>query len=71
MQESASTVPAAHADENYLNHDRGLLSWLFTLDHKRIGVMYLIGIMTSFVLGGLFALLIRAELLTPGKMFLN
>ncbi len=71
MQESATHAPVGHADENYLTHDRGLLSWLFTLDHKRIGVMYLIGIMTSFVLGGLFALLIRAELLTPGKMFLS
>jgi len=71
MQETAAIVPAGHADENYLTHDRGLLSWLFTLDHKRIGLMYLIGIMTSLVLGGLFALLIRAELMTPGKMFLS
>ncbi|MCH5372959.1 MAG: cbb3-type cytochrome c oxidase subunit I, partial [Planctomycetes bacterium] len=57
--------------DNYLTHDRGLLSWLATLDHKRIGVMYLVGILTSFLLGGLMALLIRAELFTPGKMFLS
>ncbi len=59
-----------HGD-NYLTHDRGLWSWVFTLDHKRIGVMYLVGIMSSFLLGGVFALLIRAELFTPGKMFLT
>ncbi len=68
-------LPAGHASavpgDNYLTHDRGLWSWVFTLDHKRIGVMYLVGIMTSFLLGGIFALLIRAELFTPGKMFLS
>ncbi|HBZ01432.1 MAG TPA: cytochrome c oxidase subunit I, partial [candidate division Zixibacteria bacterium] len=36
-----------------------------TLDHKRIGVMYLIGITTAFLLGGIFAVLIRIELLHP------
>ncbi len=52
--------------ETYLNQSKGLLSWMFTLDHKRIGVMYLLGIIFSFGLGGLFALLIRAELFFPG-----
>ena len=34
-------APAASgADDNYLTHDKGLASWLLTLDHKRIGVMY-------------------------------
>ena len=68
-------LAAGHAatdpGDNYLTHDRGLWSWVFTLDHKRIGVMYLVGIMSSFLLGGIFALLIRAELFTPGKMFLS
>ncbi len=49
------TVPLAERD-NYLTHTRGLRSWLFTLDHKRIGVMYLVGILTSFLLGGVIAL---------------
>ena len=43
--------------KNYLNASKGLLSWLFTLDHKRIGVMYLVAILSSFFLGGVFALL--------------
>ena len=67
---AAGHAAAGHGD-NYLTHDRGLWSWVFTLDHKRIGVMYLVGIMSSFLLGGIFALLIRAELFTPGKMFLS
>ncbi len=52
---------------NYLNTPRGLKSWLLTLDHKRIGVLYLIAIMASFFLGGVFALLIRWELFSPGQ----
>ncbi|UCE65235.1 MAG: cytochrome c oxidase subunit I [Candidatus Zixiibacteriota bacterium] len=52
---------------NYLNADRGIKSWLFTLDHKRIGLLYLFSIMAAFLLGGVFAILIRLELLGPGK----
>jgi cytochrome c oxidase subunit 1 len=53
--------------DNYLSHGHGLKSWLLTLDHKRIGVMYLVSILGSFFLGGIFALLIRTKLLTPGS----
>src|SRR5512136_3461163 len=53
--------------DNYLTHGRGLRSWLLTLDHKRIGVMYLIVILSSFLLGGIFAMLIRTKLLNPGN----
>lgn len=61
-----------HADEvNYLTASRGVLSWMFTLDHKRIGVMYLIGVSAAFFLGGIFALILRSELFTPNKMFLT
>ena len=58
-------------DNNYLRESRGLASWLFTLDHKRIGVMYLAGVVMAFALGGLFALMVRAELFTANKMFLT
>jgi len=61
----------AASDDNYLTHGRGVLSWLFTLDHKRIGVMYLVAISTSFFLGGIFALLVRTELLTPGQTIMT
>ncbi|MEO0532215.1 MAG: cbb3-type cytochrome c oxidase subunit I, partial [Planctomycetota bacterium] len=37
-------------------------SWAFTLDHKRIGVMYLCGVMFAFLLGGLYAGHVRMEL---------
>ena len=45
---------------------RGVRSWLLTTDHKRIGVMFLIAVTAlALVLGGVFALLLRLELLTP------
>jgi cytochrome c oxidase subunit 1 len=54
-------------EDNYLTHSRGLMSWLFTLDHKRIGVLYLISIIAAFFLGGIFALLVRTELIAAGQ----
>src|ERR1035438_9377347 len=55
---------------NYLNEDFGWKSWLFTTDHKRIAVLYLISISVFFLIGGIFAGLMRTELLTPpGDLF--
>ena len=56
-----------HPEENYLNCKKGLKSWLFTVDHKRIGIMYLIAVLFFFFVGGVFALLVRWELLNPAK----
>lgn len=64
-------VGNALATENYLNHGKGFRSWALTLDHKRIGVMYLVSIVASFLLGGVFALLIRLELWTPGRTIMD
>lgn len=56
---------AALPKRSYLNAEDGLLSWLFTQDHKRIAILYLISLTFFFALGGVFAGLIRLELLTP------
>jgi len=50
---------------------RWLGSWFFTLDHKRIGVLYMVGILASFLLGGIFALIVRLELAEPGPTILG
>ncbi len=60
-----------YTDDNYLTVSGGAKSWLFTLDHKRIGVMYLIGVTVALFLAGVFALILRAELFTGEKMFLD
>src|SRR5438046_398341 len=56
--------------ENYINAQFGVKSWLLTVDHKRIALLYLIAITFFFFLGGAFAVMIRLELLTPqGDLF--
>ena len=60
------SLPAVRTD--YINATKGWKSWLTTLDHKRIGIMYLLFIAISFGLGGFFALALRMELLNPGKL---
>src|SRR6476661_660347 len=55
---------------DYLNANYGIRSWLLTVDHKRIALLYLIAITFFFFLGGAFAVMIRLELLTPeGDLF--
>jgi cytochrome c oxidase subunit 1 len=51
--------------KNYLTEKQGILSWLLTTDHKRIGILYTVTITFTFFLGGFFALLMRVELLQP------
>ena len=46
---------------NYLNATKGIWSWMTTVDHKRIGVMYLISVMSAFMVGGIFALLLATR----------
>jgi cytochrome c oxidase subunit 1 len=62
-----STAVATEAAPNYLTHETGWKSWAFTLDHKRIGLMYLISTVLAFLAGGIFALLVRLELAFPGE----
>ncbi len=63
-----TTYPVPESQEgakNYLNADTSVWSWIYTLDHKRIGLMYLAAILLFFFVGGMLAILIRTELLTP------
>jgi cytochrome c oxidase subunit 1 len=67
---TALIEPEVKETPNYLNAEYGWKSWLFTTDHKRIAVLYLISISVMFAMGGVFAGLIRTELLTPeGDLF--
>jgi cytochrome c oxidase subunit 1 len=46
-------------------------SWVTTVDHKRIGILYIATALGFFVIGGLLALLMRAQLATPNEDFLT
>lgn len=56
---------------NFLNVDKGIKSWLFTIDHKRIGLMYLASVVLFFFIGGLLALTLRLELWEPARTFMD
>lgn len=59
-----------HAPPNYLNDGYSVRSWLLTLDHKRIAILYMISITLFFFIGGAAAVLFRVHLLTPtGALF--
>jgi len=56
-----------HEAANY----RGILSWLATVDHKRIGMMYGVTAFLFFLVGGIEALVIRSQLATPNGSVVN
>jgi len=62
---TAVAIPEVASQRNYLTNEHGLKSWLLTADHKRIAMLYLIGVTFFFVVGGLLAFALRLELLTP------
>lgn len=49
----------------------GLLQWIASVDHKQIGIMYLISALFFFVVGFVEALLMRIQLAQPGNTFLS
>lgn len=51
--------------DDYIHAGYGVRSWLLTVDHKRIALLYLFSITFFFFIGGFFAVLLRLELMTP------
>ena len=58
-------IPAQEQPEHYLNARFSIKSWLLTVDHKRIAVLYMLSVTVFFIVGGIAAVLMRLELLTP------
>ncbi|MCC6623686.1 MAG: cytochrome c oxidase subunit I [Deltaproteobacteria bacterium] len=56
-------------DVDFYRESRGFMSWVKTLDHKRIGIMYLVGTLIGFMAGGILAIMFRADLMTPNTEF--
>ncbi len=71
MSSRIPLVPENAAPPPSLKENNGLLSWVASVDHKQIGIMYLIVTLVYFLVGGLEALLIRVQLAQPGNDFLT
>jgi cytochrome c oxidase subunit 1 len=67
----AAPLPEPGDSPNYLQEATGLWSWLNTRDHKRIALMFYGTILFTFILGGIFALALRTELLTPHRTVMD
>lgn len=77
MIEGIHDAPLGHAPSertdkpNYLEVDPTVKGWLTTTDHKRIGLMFYVAIIGALFLGGVFALILRTELLTPERTIID
>lgn len=66
----------AISDKSFLEHGTtrkasGILSWLLSTDHKRIGIMYLFTISAFFFIGVIIGVLMRLELMAPGRTIMD
>jgi cytochrome c oxidase subunit I len=59
--------PLSSAPPSYLDARKGIVSWLTTTDHKRIGVLYLVSIGIFFLFGASMAIVMRLKLFSPGS----
>lgn len=60
--------PSENPKHTYLNAEKGVWAWMTTVDHKKIGLMYLAAVTFFFALGGALALLLRTKLLTGSSV---
>ena len=63
--ESAVSQPVSFLQDR--SKGSGIFSWIFSTDHKRIGLLYFWSILTMFGIGVVLGLLMRLELIAPGE----
>ena len=71
MSQYTPLVPESHIPLPGLREPEGLLSWVASVDHKQIGIMYFLASLLFFLIGGIESLLMRIQLGTPGNTFLS
>ncbi len=68
---SEYTAPGTPSYLQYKGKHRGLRGWIFSTDHKRIGILYLVTLAFFFSVAVSFGFLMRLELLTPGRTIMG
>jgi cytochrome c oxidase subunit 1 len=64
-------VPAEPDFYHTPSRHRGILAWILSTDHKRIGILYLFTMLFFFFLAVALGVLMRLEMLTPGKTIME
>ncbi|MFO7977353.1 MAG: cytochrome c oxidase subunit I, partial [Bacteroidales bacterium] len=60
--------------ESYLEHKgkyRGILAWILSTDHKRIGLLYLYTMLLFFSVAAILGLLMKTQLIAPGHTLMG
>jgi cytochrome c oxidase subunit I len=74
LSTAAASLAAAPGDETSFygqSSRKGVLSWLLTTDHKRIGILYLASMLTFFLVGMTLGVFMRIEHLTMGPTIMK
>ena len=67
-------IQAGEREPSYLEYKgkhKGIFSWILSTDHKRIGLLYLFSILSLFAIGATLGLLMKFELIAPGKTLMD
>lgn len=67
----AGNIAAEKSFYDVKTEHTGLLAWLLSTDHKRIGIMYLVSMLTFFLVGAFIAIVMRLELLSTGETIIS
>jgi len=62
---------AATQSKNFYEEKKGLSSWIFSTDHKRIGLLYFYSLVSFFLVGMILGVLMRLELISPGETIMK
>ncbi|WP_159521917.1 cytochrome c oxidase subunit I [Sunxiuqinia indica] len=69
--QTSSKIPTDVSYLEYKGKHKGLKAWIFSTDHKRIGLLYLYSMMTLFLVGVVLGLAMKFELIAPGKTIME
>ncbi len=71
MTDGTVVTHKSYLEEGTTKRASGIKSWIFSTDHKRIGILYLTSIMIFFVVAAILGILMRLELIAPGKTIMD
>ncbi len=74
MSADAARIDPNGKEPSYLDYKgkySGIKGWILSTDHKRIGILYMIGILTFFIAGASIGFLMRLELISPGETIVS